>query len=533
MKRIIFGSLRNELIQDMQVGHVLGNYDEEYELKLVSDPDNIAQDVADWHPDLVVLSYEMLLQQDAWKFGDIQVAYVAKDRNDLNLGATYGLKTLGIASSASEILEKLKKEPYDIEKQAKPASGEHGQKDTPKAQGKDIQEQEHVLRQKKQVEAPAAQSVLQSDAEEDDYDDLYALLIDTGNREPEDTDEQEKNTDSPDAVQEPEQTVEPEPEPEPVQRTVKTRARTAAKEPDIEDVIEEEFKKDTARNKGKTKVVTVYSAKGGVGKTTIATELALYLSQVSVGRGKLRVCLVDYNIDFGDVKGTLALKDEGPNLTYWADEIQEFLANGKKPEEIVYDKEGVEEWLRIYKDTGLYVLPAPLTNEDSMGIETDSLDIILNNIIQNGEFDFVICDTGNNTRDSTMIALEHADTILLIMTQNVNTAFCDRAFMETMKSIDFDLSNTKLVINYIMPKKSTGITVQEIVEYFPYECVGKLRFNTDVITATNLGLPLSVNDPGSEFISQMRSIVAYLLKDNDFEVQKKQRKRLFGFLGKR
>ena len=130
-----------------------------------------------------------------------------------------------------------------------------------------------------------------------------------------------------------------------------------------------------------------------------------------------------------------------------------------------------------------------------------------------------------------MIALEHADMILMIMTQNVNTANCDKTFIETMKAIDFDLSHAKLIINYIMPQKSTGISVQEIVEFFPFDCIGKLKFNTDVVKAGDLGEPLAFN-PGHEFTKQLRSIVSYILKDNDFNASQApvKKKSFFDFL---
>ena len=298
------------------------------------------------------------------------------------------------------------------------------------------------------------------------------------------------------------------------------------------DVVGDEFDKDVNGGEHETKIVAVYSAKGGVGKTTIAAELAMYLSLVDLGPRKLRVCIVDYNIDFGDVKSTLGMEKSSKSVTYWADEIQEFLGKGVDPNSIVYTKQEMEDYMVQSDKSELWILPAPVSNEDSMGIESEALRVILRNLKENGEFDFIVCDTGNNTRDSTMIALENANTILMIMTQNVNTANCDISFMKTMETIDFDMSNTRLVINNIVPQKLTGIGVEEIENYFPFECVGKIHYNPDVIKATNLGEPLAL-DPSHEFTKQMKEIVAYVLDDDSMKPDPTpEKKGLFGFLKK-
>ena len=93
-----------------------------------------------------------------------------------------------------------------------------------------------------------------------------------------------------------------------------------------------------------------------------------------------------------------------------------------------------------------------------------------------------------------------------------------------MKSIEFDLSHAKLVINSIMPQKSTSLSVQEIIEFFPYDCIGKLKFNTDIIKAGNLGEPLAFH-PEHEFSKQLRSIVSYILQENSFDSDAVQEKK--------
>ena len=146
---------------------------------------------------------------------------------------------------------------------------------------------------------------------------------------------------------------------------------------------------------------------------------------------------------------------------------------------------------------GLYALLAPLTNEDSMDITSLQISIMLDNLILFGGFDFVICDTGNNTRDSSIISLERANEVLLIMTQDVNTANCNNSFLSTIYKIGFDMNKFRLVINKVRPAKEVAISAEELVEAFinpmtgkNYTCLAKIDDDNSVKQANNLGEPL-------------------------------------------
>ena len=260
----------------------------------------------------------------------------------------------------------------------------------------------------------------------------------------------------------------------------------------------------------RTRVVTVYAAKGGVGKTSIATELAVCLALTNNGRRNFRVCIVDYNIDFGDVASTLELNETGANMTYWASEIREMLENGKEAAEIQFTRKEMESnYLQQMPQTGLYALVAPIMHEDSMFIKSAELQVMLDNIVQNGQFDYVICDTGNNTRDSSVIAIDKADYILLVATQDVTTANCNASVLRTLHDTGFDTNKVRLVVNCVMSSRETGISVQEVEETFPYECICRIKRTPDVIRANNLGRPLVYN-PKHEYTKQIQRIVRFI-----------------------
>lgn len=260
----------------------------------------------------------------------------------------------------------------------------------------------------------------------------------------------------------------------------------------------------------KAKVVTVYAAKGGVGKTTIATELAVYLALTSSGRGRLRVCIVDYNIDFGDVRSVLGMPADGPDMSAWALDIRERIEDGENPDEISYTKDEIKDYLQVMDRCKLRALLAPITHEDSMDIGRKELDIMLRNVIENGGFDFVVCDTGNNTRDSSVFALEAADTILLVSTQDATAATCNTSSMEALQKYGLDLRKVRMVINNCMASRITGISVKEVEEAFLYPCIARIPHDASVIRANNLSVPV-VYQANHDVTQAIRKIVNYLL----------------------
>lgn len=298
------------------------------------------------------------------------------------------------------------------------------------------------------------------------------------------------------------------------------RRRQMAVRKQQEDQAASAVNADLGNVKYPATVVTVYSAKGGVGKTTISTELATFLALTSHGRGKFNVCIVDDNIDFGDVVNTLSYDPSKACMTLWAADIREKLDSGMSPENIQYTEAQISVFLQRNDRDGLYALLAPITHEDSMDISNVEIDVMMDNLIHNGGFDFVICDTGNNTRDSSIIPLEKADMVLLVLTQDVNTANCNQNFLSTMQSIGFNMDKINLVINKTRPAKIVAISPEELAETFlnpntnrPYPCLSKIKDANEVKQSNNLGEPL-VYHSAHDFTKSIGDIASAIIGDN-------------------
>lgn len=205
-------------------------------------------------------------------------------------------------------------------------------------------------------------------------------------------------------------------------------------------------------------------------------------------------------------------------MTLWAMDIRDRIQNGEKPEDIQYSKKEIESYLQIADKIGLYALCAPNTHEESMDIGQNELEVMLRNLIHNGGFDYVVCDTGNNTRDSSFCALEMADHVFLVVTQDVNAASCNKSVLETFGAIGFDMSKISLIINKIMPVKYTGVQPKDIEDYFEkYPCVARVKNDMDLIKTNNLSEPI-VLQPNHDVTKELRKIIAFLTGDKEASV---------------
>ena len=318
----------------------------------------------------------------------------------------------------------------------------------------------------------------------------------------------------------------PVPQPKPEESMREQFARLRQEEADRK--ASERIRKDTEAGLGHRNAsavpIVVTSGKGGVGKTTIAASLALLLARTDSGRGKLDVCLVDNNVDFGNVLGTLELSDKGPNSAQWATDITERVESGMTTE---YTREEMDNYLQTHKESGLRVLCAPATNIDSFLLDDRALSIMLHNLVDNGGFDYIVIDTGNNTRDSTYRSVKIAKYVFLVVTQDINAVMSDMdcfhsfaALRENGKPV-IDMSKFSVILNMRRPAREVGMPVEEALEFMadrakPYvlQCIAEIDYAKAVSATTNLGdTPLVLSNPSHPFSVAIGKIARYVHKE--------------------
>jgi pilus assembly protein CpaE len=221
------------------------------------------------------------------------------------------------------------------------------------------------------------------------------------------------------------------------------------------------------------RVVSVFSPKGGVGKTTLAVNLALALSQ----GGANKVCLVDLDLAFGDVAITLQLF---PARTI-ADAVH--LESG-------LDFPVLEPLLTSYHDR-LWALVAPVQPDAKDGIPASMAGRILNLLKSN--FDYVVVDTSPSFDEYVLAAFDETDDLMLVTTLDVPTLKNVKVAVETLDLLNFPKSQRHLVLNRADDK--VGLTPDKVESTLGMPIVGAIPTSSQVAHATNSGEPIVSAQP--------------------------------------
>ena len=256
-----------------------------------------------------------------------------------------------------------------------------------------------------------------------------------------------------------------------------------------------------SNNLGNGKVILVFSAKGGCGKTTLSTNLAVALSSDP----EVRVCLVDFDLQFGDVGVSLRL-DPQRSISDAVD-MKDHL-----------DKQGIASLVTKYSPN-LDVLLAPANPVDAEYISGDLGRSILENLKK--MYDFVVIDSSPAFTDVILESFEIADKHILMTTLDIPTLKNLRVSISTLDELGIDKSKRIFVVNHSTMK--TGISIQDAERAIGAPVDFQIPSSVDVPISTNRGQILVASSPKHEVSRAVRQI-ANSLKDEGSDSSARRRR---------
>jgi len=221
------------------------------------------------------------------------------------------------------------------------------------------------------------------------------------------------------------------------------------------------------------RVVTVFSPKGGVGKTTVAVNLALALTD----KGARKVCLVDLDLAFGDVAITMQVF---PTHT-----IEQAVGS-----EDAIDLPMLEGLLTRHQDS-LMLLAAPPHPDVRERVTPVLVSKILRTLREG--FDYVVIDTAPSFDDQTLTALDETDECVIVATLDVPTLKNVKVALETLEALDIARGHRHLLLN--RADDAVGISTDKVEAILGMEIAARMATSIEIAAATNAGNPIVDEKP--------------------------------------
>lgn len=201
--------------------------------------------------------------------------------------------------------------------------------------------------------------------------------------------------------------------------------------------IEEQAKARVTQGRA-GEVITVFSPKGGVGCTVVATHLAIALTGIE----KSRVALVDFDLQFGDVAVHLNLSSNHGvhELMRSLDDLDGALLN---------------DVMVLHAPSGVRVLLPPATFEQVEEIGTDAMMAVVKALRKH--YDYVVVDTWHSLEDSTLALTDLSDVLLIVTTPEVPALKNTRRFLDFIRDRPDRRSKVQIAINRYPSKHAVQI----------------------------------------------------------------------------
>ncbi|WP_211876640.1 AAA family ATPase [Pseudarthrobacter albicanus] len=251
------------------------------------------------------------------------------------------------------------------------------------------------------------------------------------------------------------------------------------------------------------RIISVMSPKGGVGKTTITTNLA-------VGLGKeapMGVVVVDLDLQFGDVATALMLEPERT--------LADAVVGAAVQDSVV-----LKSYLTLHP-SGIYALCAPLRPTDADQISGEQVGRLLSQL--SNEFQYVVVDTAPGLGEHVLATLELATDAVWICGMDIPSIRGLRTGFGILAELDLVPENRHLVLNFA--DRRTGLTLQDVEATIGSPVDVVLPRSRAVPFSTNKGVPLLQDGTRDPVTKGLRQLVERFSADWESRPHKKLHRR--------
>lgn len=244
------------------------------------------------------------------------------------------------------------------------------------------------------------------------------------------------------------------------------------------------------KKNNKCKIISVFSNKGGIGKTSLATNLALELSKIT----KESVALIDMNFQMGDITTFLDLKPSF-NISYMLENIDKI------------NETFLLSTLEKYKNSSLYILADPPYFKQADNIQPKQITKLFNTLKET--FSYIIVDAEASFDGKNIAALDNSDLILLVTVANIPALRNTQRCLELFEKLGYDKNKTQIVVNRYM--ENDEIKEDDVEKVLSKSVYWKIPNNYfALMTAINKGVPVSSINANTNIAQSYRDLAQHI-----------------------
>ncbi len=235
-------------------------------------------------------------------------------------------------------------------------------------------------------------------------------------------------------------------------------------------------------------IITVFGVKGGIGKTTIATNLAVAIANETAAS----VALVDLDLPFGDIALMLDLRPDHDIV-------------GALDDSVLNDLERLQANM-IKAPQGVHVLAAPLVPNGATQVDSSRIGRLLTDL--SALYQFVIVDTPVGLVEMTAAALDVSELALLVTTPEVPSLKRTQACLRFLQEVDFPVQKAQIVLNRV--KSKTRVSEDEAAQALGQPVAWHVANDYAAMTSAAFGQPVVLAQPKTQLARDIRGIARQL-----------------------